>query len=77
MLQGIIIIITIIYHSNPYLITRRELEFKIYHLNVQSFFSKKEQLRTLVHDLVQNCIFFTETELCENDDTNLFNPDKE
>ena len=57
---------------------RRKSEIKIYHLNVQSILSKKEQLRTLVHDLGTNCIFcFTETWLCEFDDINVFNPEKE
>ena len=36
------------------------------------------QLRTLVHDLGPNCIFcFTEIWLCEFDDINVFNPEKE
>ena len=57
---------------------RRVSEIKMYHLNVQSILSKKEQLRTLVHDLGPNCIFcFTETWLCEFDDINVFNPEKE
>ena len=46
------------YNDSIKIALRRESEIKIYHLNVQSILSKKEQLRTLVHDLGPNCIFF-------------------
>ena len=50
---------------------RRGSEMKIFHLNVQSIFSKEEQF-TLVHDLGRNCNFcFTETWFY------FLNPDKE
>ena len=66
-------------HNESVKITlRRESELKNYHLNVQSIFSKKEQLRKLVHDLGPNCSFwFTETWLCEFDDKNVCNLYKE
>ena len=65
-------------HNNKLLIKNQYGFRKNYHLNVQSILSKKEQLRTLVHDLGPNCIFcFTETWLCEFDDKNVFNLDKE
>ena len=57
---------------------RRESEIRTCNLNVQSILSKKEQMFTLVHDLGPKCIFcFTETWLCEFDDINVFNHDKE
>ena len=66
------------YNKSIKLTLRRESEIKIYHLSVQSILSKKEQLRTLVHDLGPNCIFcFTEIWLCEFDDINVFNLEKE
>ena len=48
------------YNESIKMTLRRESEIKIYHLNVQSILSKKEQLRTLVHDLGPNCIFFSQ-----------------
>ena len=66
------------YNESIKMTLRRESGIKIYHLNVQSILSQKEQLRTLVHDLCPNCNFcFTETWLCEFDDINVFNPEKE
>ena len=50
------------YNESIKMTLRRESEIKLYDLNVQSILSKKEQLRTPVHDLGPNCIFcFTET----------------
>ena len=66
------------YNESIKMTLRRESELSIYHLNIQSILSKKELLRTLMHDLGPNCIFcFKETWLCEFDDKNVFNLDKE
>ena len=54
---------------------RTESVLKKYQLNVQSILSKKEQLRTLVHDLGLNCIFFvSQKNGCEFDDKKVFKP---